>query len=69
VQYLISIAVICSVVLCLGYFVLTRMIKRRRRPEGNGGRLLSWECRKAVWKCKCWKKKNVNLKDLDQGES
>lgn len=67
VQYLISIVVICSVVLCLGYFVLTHMIKRRR-PEGRG-RLLSWECRKAVLKCKCWKKKDVNLKDLDQGQS
>ena len=60
IQILACLFIILGFIVLIAYFMFTRCLKRR--PVAPNGEL-AWKCRRATFKCKCFRRRAVELKE------
>ncbi len=60
IQFIACCAVVIGFSLLVAYFLFTRCLKRRPDPETG---IFEWKCRRATFKCKCFRRKARELKE------
>jgi hypothetical protein len=65
IQILACLFIILGFFVLIAYFMFTRCLKRRPvAPNGD----LAWKCRRATFKCKCFRRRAVELKEPRERE-